>query len=1759
MKSKYLIVIIGILSANLVYSQVGNDYCTGAYEIPVQEEGFGIPVQGNLRYSSPSFTLGNVCGVAYLNDLWYKFDATSSRTLFTKNAGDVYYNLYEDNCTTPIATKCLFTDIIDTEVGQTYYIRLISPSIEPPYFFSFTVEALPSDDPENFAPNNDCAGAISAEVGIGSCGTSITYETNLTTASGENTSCAGNSFSDIWYSVIAPPSGTIEFTSLQGFYNGLTIYENYCNDLVEVVCEKNISDKVNLYELTPGTTYLMRLLTSPVYYGTKEFCLTEGLAATNIDCSSAELITISTTCTDTLQASFVNTSTTLELECNNTFNLSERDFWYEFEAPSSGNIFLENTGSINTFSLFDGSCNALNPISCSIDLFTTSYISNLTPGEIYKLRIWQRTNNNEDFSICITTIDNPLNDDCAGATPISVQSNTCTEVQEILPAGTTHTGDPALCSDDNTVDAWYTFEATSESIEFSVNATYLAKTLYTGSCGSLTPIACVKGSIISGLTVSENYYLQISGPNTLSSDFCILTNNAPNLPHNICTGAIELTDNTNFSIDLDNARINPTDLTTCAFKPHDYWYEFTATTDNVKITNNDFSGKTFVLYEGIDCNNLQEIRCDKFITTDTDFTYGNLNDGETYYLQVYDEEHNNFNSHSFNFDFVTPPSNDLCDQAEIITANSCINIAFDFSQATLSDIPLPSNFSGSSTVPFKDLWYKITVNSNGGFQFRNRSFGSNEVNLLYSALYNLDCNNLTEIDIALTTQNNNYTYFGLDPNGVYLLRLLNNESDNGDFCTTYVYIPSNNDCYNAQSINVGIDNCTNQTTANLTSASTSDLSSSCITGNDLFYSFEMPKTSDIAISHFGSSTFYTLYSQSCGNLNEISCLSIGNYGIQTIPNLIEGESYILQLSGSGDKQFCLYTIPEITVESMCESAVPIVESTDNNCNNVLSGSTVNAATSNGAFCGAGEAEAVFYSFTPSSTTYYTFDITNNAADHKIALYEDCTLQSTLACGQNKITTSIEAGMPYIIAVYPTIQNVSSSFDFCVHSTPETFTDNIGISTENPQAKLDINGGIKPGYTDNQIAGNIRWNGDLEVYDGLVWQSLVGWDHSATEDITMNGKRITGLNTPLANNHAATKSYVDDHTDADADSSNEIQSLTKSGNTITLSDGGSVEDENTTYSGADFAMSNQVCPNGQVIIGIKADGTVNCALDSSDDADNDPTNEIETWNTLAGIPAPFADGTDDIDDADNDPTNEIETWATLAGIPAAFADGTDDVNDADNDPTNEIETWATLAGIPAAFADGTDDVNDADNDPTNEIETWATLAGIPAAFADDTDDVNDADNDPNNEKITGIELDGTEIIITEDGTEHNVDLNFFSKVFERSGTTIKNTDSVNDDFLFGATELPTTGTTSESLILFDESKIAFRVGHLAGSDNWNTENLGFYSFGTGSNTLSSGYYTAAFNRDTKAESSYCTAFGRYNEGGGSSGAWISTDPIFEVGIGTLTATKNAFTILKSGRVGIGDSSPDGLLHLSNDGNGNVPQLTLTEQSINDGARINFNNTNTTTNKWTLYGKAENTTASSEFNLFHTSTGNIITARGNGDVGIGGVPDMDFHIHHGNSASTSGMKIENSSNGSWIRMYVSSGTGDLRFYSSSQGTSIIGTINDVTGAYTALSDRRVKKDFESLRFDWAKFMQLKPLTYKFIKDKDQKSSIGMVAQDVNEIYPELITYHEEDDIYHMDYSGVGVVALKAVQELKKENEQLKEQLNDVLQRLEKLENK
>jgi hypothetical protein len=227
------------------------------------------------------------------------------------------------------------------------------------------------------------------------------------------------------------------------------------------------------------------------------------------------------------------------------------------------------------------------------------------------------------------------------------------------------------------------------------------------------------------------------------------------------------------------------------------------------------------------------------------------------------------------------------------------------------------------------------------------------------------------------------------------------------------------------------------------------------------------------------------------------------------------------------------------------------------------------------------------------------------------------------------------------------------------------------------------------------------------------------------------------------------------------------------------------------------------------------------------------------------------------------------------------------------------------------------------------------------------------------------------------------------------------------------------------------------------------------------------------------------------------------------------------------IGTGAENPDGYLEVRANNTATAPNIKLVDIGTS-GARINFTNTGTTNgNVWTLFGDTNNTT-----------TGNILTARGNGDVGIKGLPNTDFHIFHGNSGTSDGLKLQNSTDNIWWRFYVSSGSDDLRLYNSNNGTTVMGKFNDATGAYTATSDRRLKKGFKELYFSWDKFMQLKPLTYKYKKDHNPTNYIGMVAQDVEKTYPELVSYKEKEDIYHMDYSATGVVAIKAVQELKQE---------------------
>jgi Chaperone of endosialidase len=129
-----------------------------------------------------------------------------------------------------------------------------------------------------------------------------------------------------------------------------------------------------------------------------------------------------------------------------------------------------------------------------------------------------------------------------------------------------------------------------------------------------------------------------------------------------------------------------------------------------------------------------------------------------------------------------------------------------------------------------------------------------------------------------------------------------------------------------------------------------------------------------------------------------------------------------------------------------------------------------------------------------------------------------------------------------------------------------------------------------------------------------------------------------------------------------------------------------------------------------------------------------------------------------------------------------------------------------------------------------------------------------------------------------------------------------------------------------------------------------------------------------------------------------------------------------------------------------------------------------------------------------------------------------------------------------------LYVSSIDSSLNFYSNG---SLRANIDRVTGVYTALSDRNRKSNVKPLSPVLETIRQLPVYSYNYADSKDDdRRVIGLMAQDVQPHFPELVYQRYDRDISKpvltMDYSGFGVLAIKAIQEQQKIIEELKEQV-------------
>jgi hypothetical protein len=107
-------------------------------------------------------------------------------------------------------------------------------------------------------------------------------------------------------------------------------------------------------------------------------------------------------------------------------------------------------------------------------------------------------------------------------------------------------------------------------------------------------------------------------------------------------------------------------------------------------------------------------------------------------------------------------------------------------------------------------------------------------------------------------------------------------------------------------------------------------------------------------------------------------------------------------------------------------------------------------------------------------------------------------------------------------------------------------------------------------------------------------------------------------------------------------------------------------------------------------------------------------------------------------------------------------------------------------------------------------------------------------------------------------------------------------------------------------------------------------------------------------------------------------------------------------------------------------------------------------------------------------------------------------------------------------------------DNNFYFGYNGTSKA-NINSSTGAYSALSDARLKVNVTDSAKGLSVVTALRPVEYQVKDDSTGANQIGLIAQEVLEILPEVVSVPAADDyFYGMNYSGVVPVLVKAIQE-------------------------
>jgi hypothetical protein len=321
-----------------------------------------------------------------------------------------------------------------------------------------------------------------------------------------------------------------------------------------------------------------------------------------------------------------------------------------------------------------------------------------------------------------------------------------------------------------------------------------------------------------------------------------------------------------------------------------------------------------------------------------------------------------------------------------------------------------------------------------------------------------------------------------------------------------------------------------------------------------------------------------------------------------------------------------------------------------------------------------------------------------------------------------------------------------------------------------------------------------------------------------------------------------------------------------------------------------------------------------------------------------------------------------------------------------------------------------------------------------------------------------------------------------------------------------------------------------TGHVAFSSGFDTTASGNFSTAMGRSTIASGnhssangYYTTASGNRSSATGAYTTAsdfgsmvIGQYNSSGSSvtnsATAFNTANTAFVIGNGVDSSNKSdAFKVMYNGNTTI--SGDD---------------LTIGNLSAFSGSF----------------------TQRSAIDVVAHSDGDLMTGYLSGSTG----DRFNIELDYTNSLS----KI---SSGGGYDMTLYSEGGTMNFESGGMGTATfnftgdLNVSNDLTisGDVVISSDARLKSNIISLGSTLSKLLLLDGKSYKMNVDGDQK--IGVLAQDVQKVFPELVT-KGDNEMLAVNYQGLVPVLINALKEQQKEIETYRNEVSELKEQFAKI---